>query len=160
MHPMEKSMKNKILGYLKNGLIIICALVAGVFGKEIGKHAFSPSKPSQEEINKSLLDGMKKAADQLNAQGSIMVDEETRRDRVTAGPGPNITYFMSTPKITSSELISSKAIEGIKPSVINSVCTNEKVKPSLEYGGAYNYVYSGSDNVEVGRIRISINECK
>jgi hypothetical protein len=39
------------------------------------------------------------------------------------------------------------------------VCANEKMKPSLQYGGIYVYSYAGSDKVEIARFEIDRDDC-
>ena len=97
-------MWKKILSVVGFIVVLIAASLGGQIGKEVGKRAFTPSKPTQQQIDEKLLEGFTNAAAQANARGSVMVDQDTRWDRSVAGPGPRLTYFYSFPKYSSQDI--------------------------------------------------------
>ena len=50
-------------------------------------------------------------------------------------------------------------LANLKPGVQKGVCASKEMKPSLQYGATYVYVYSGNDGVEIGRFEMSKNDC-
>jgi hypothetical protein len=122
--------------------------------------SFSTSAiPSQENILEELAAGFKVGADRINAAGPTMVDEETRLDRATAGPGALLTYHYTFPNYSARD-IDPDAIESTTfLSVKNSVCASDEMLPSLQYGGMYAYHYSGNDGVRIGGFTVSKDDC-
>ena len=80
-------MWKKILSALGFIVVLIAASIGGQIGKEVGKSALAPSNPPQQQIEEKLLEGFSKAAEQANARGAVMVDQDTRWDKSVAGPG-------------------------------------------------------------------------
>jgi hypothetical protein len=143
------------------GLIVVLAFagIGGQVGKELGKAAFSPSKPTEKEIMAKLAEGFEVAAKQINDSAPTMVDEETRMDGASAGPGASLTYHYTFPNYSSSDIDSGLIKSNVFPTVKNGVCSNKEMKPSLQYGGRYTYSYSGNDGVLIGEFTIDRNDC-
>ncbi len=153
-------MFKKFLSALGFVAMIVAVLFAGGIGKQVGKAAFSPTKPSPQEIEVKLIEGLTRAAEQNNRRGPMMVDQETRLDRSAVGPGPRMTYFYTFPKYTSRDIERDWLIANLKPDVARGVCASQEMKPSLQYGAKYIYAYSGSDGNEIARFEISARDCR
>jgi hypothetical protein len=150
----------------KKALSIVCVIVvllvgtiASQVGKEASRAAFSPSQHTQQSHADLLLAGFTKAANQANARGSYMIDEDTRFDKAEAGPGARLTYFSSFPKYSPGEITSNLILQEVQPKVLKQVCGSEGMKPSLQYGATYVYVYTGNDGVEIARFGINKADC-
>ncbi|WBA10764.1 hypothetical protein [Salinivibrio kushneri] len=143
------------------GLIVVLVFsgIGGQVGKEVGKAAFSPSKPTEQEIMAKLAEGFEVAAKQINDSAPTMVDEETRMDGASAGPGALLTYHYTFPNYASSDIDSGVIQSDVLPSVMSSVCSSKEMKPSLQYGGKYTYSYSGNDGVLIDEFTIDRNDC-
>lgn len=143
------------------GLVVVPAFAGtgGQVSKEAGKAAFSSSKPTEKEIMAKLTEGFEVAAKQINDSGPTMVDEETRMDGASVGPGALLTYHFSFLNYSSSDLDSGVIKTHIFPSVKMGVCLSHEMRPSLQYGGKYTYSYSGSDGVVIGEFTIDRNDC-
>lgn len=152
-------MGKKILSVLVFIVVLIAASIGGQIGKEVGKSALAPSKPTQQQIEEKLLEGFTKAAEQANAQGPIMVDQDTRWDKSVAGPGARLTYFYSFPKYSSRDIDRGWLLANLQPEVRKGVCDSKEMKPSLQYGGTYIYSYTGNDGVEIARFELSKLDC-
>lgn len=156
-------MLRKILSILGFLVMLIVMLIAGIIikaiGKNIGKSVFAPAKPITQQLETSMIEGFTTAAQQINQQGSMMVDKDTRMDRASVGPGARLTYHYTFPNYSSRDIDSNLLLANLRPAVKKNVCTNEKMKPSLQYGGIFAYAYSGSDKVEVARFEIDRNDC-
>ncbi len=152
-------MQKKLLTALGVIAVLIVAGIAGQFGREAGKAVFSPSKPSEEEIEAKLIEGFTAAANQINQKLPIMIDEETRMDRATVGPGARTVYHNTFPRYTSRDIDANWLQTNLRPEVMRKVCDNKDMKKSLQYGGIYIYSYSGRDEVEITRFEIDRNDC-
>ena len=133
--------------------------IGGQIGKEVGKSAFSPSKPSQQEIEAKLIEGFIIATKQVNSKTPTMIDENTRMDKATVGPGALVTYHYTFPNHSSRDVDSSWIISNLRPTVKNKVCVSKEMKPSLQYGGIYAFSYTGNDGVHIARFQVSGNDC-
>lgn|SRR5690554_6034999 len=140
-------------------VVLVFAGIGGQVGKEVGKAAFSPSKPTEKEIMAKLAEGFEVAAKQINDSAPTMVDEETRMDGASVGPGAMLTYHYTFPNYSASDIDSGLIQSNVLPSVRNSVCSSKEMKPSLQYGGKYTYSYSGKDGVLIGKFTIDRNDC-
>lgn len=152
-------MWQKILSLFGFVVIIIAAAIAGGVGKRIGQSAFAPSRPTAQQMEELLIQSFNKAAEESNRLGPRMVDEDTRWDRTTVGPGARVNYFYSFPNRSSLEITASWLHENWEPVVKNGVCTNKEMKPSLQFGGTYVYAYIGNDGVEIARFEFDRHDC-
>lgn len=140
-------------------VVLIFAGIGGQVGKEVGRAAFSPSKPTEKEIMTKLAEGFELAAKQINDSAPTMVDEETRMDRASVGPGALLTYHYTFPNYSSRDIESALIQTNVFPSVKRGVCSSKEMKPSLQYGGKYTYSYSGNDGVLIGEFTIDRHDC-
>ncbi|MHB8766297.1 MAG: hypothetical protein ACYDA8_18420 [Deferrisomatales bacterium] len=149
-------MWKKILAVLGFIGILIAASIGGQIGKEVGKAAM---KPSTQEIEAKLAEGFARAADQYNQRLPMMVDQDTRLDKMTVGPGTRAVYHHTFPKYTSRDIDANWLQTNLRPEVMRKVCASADMKKSLQYGGIYVYSYSGSNGVEITRFEIDRNDC-
>lgn len=148
-------MLKKILATLGFIAIVIGGSIANQFSKEI----FSPSTPTPQKMEDVLIKGLTIAAEQINKRGPTMVDKDTRMDRAAVGPGSRLTYFYSLPNYSSQDMDPNWLHANVQPAVKNSVCASNEMKPSLQYGATYIYVYSGNNGTEITRFEISKSDC-
>ncbi len=116
-------------------------------------------KPSSQEVETILVEGFTKAANQYNQRLPMMVDQDTRLDKATVGPGPRAVYHHTFPKYTSRDIDANWLQTNFRPEVMRKVCASADMNKSLQYGGIYVYAYSGSDGVEITRFEIDRNDC-
>lgn len=145
-----------VLGFI---VFIAVAHIVGNVGKEVVKAHLSSSQPTQQQIDAKIYEAFKKAAEQLNRRGPVMVDQETRWDRSVAGPGARLTFFYSFPKYSARDIDRSWLLETLQPDIKKSVCGNQEMKSSLQHGGTYVYVYSGNDGIEIARFEVNRYAC-
>lgn len=149
-------MLKKILSVI--GFIVILIVGKGIgkiAGHAIGNAAYPPSKPTIQQIENELA----KSADSINKTLPMMVDKETRLDKIKANSGLRVNYFYTLPNYSSRDIEPSLIQTNVKPDVKKNTCTNEKAKPILQLGVTYEYVYSGNDGVEIARFDINKNDC-
>lgn len=130
---------------------VIGEVIGGVMGKIIGKEVTS----SQSIDNNELV----KIADKINKQLPMMVDKETRADKVEVGSGLRLNYFYTYPNYSSREIDPNWIQANLKPDVKKNICTKEKTKVLLQLGVTSGYVYRGNNGVEITRFEISKNDC-
>lgn len=157
--PSGNTTWKKVIAGLGVAAIVIAAAIGGGIGKLLGKSLFSPSKPTPHQVEEKLIEGFNKAAEQSNRIGPQMVDEDTRWDRTSVGPGARVTYFYSFPKYSSREVSPSRVRANIESTVRGAVCGSKDMRPALQYGGTYAFSYSGNDGIEIARFEFNRRDC-
>ena len=156
-------MWQKILSGLGFVALLFAMAIGGGIGKIVGKaagdSAFGPSKPTQQQIEAKLIEGFNKAAEQSNRLGPRMIDKDTRWDTTAVGPGARVNYYYSFPNYSSQEITAAWLEANLKSVVRNGVCTNKDMKPSLQYGGTYVFIYRGNDGAEITRFTFNRHDC-
>lgn len=120
-------MWKKVLSVLGIIALLFAIAIDGGIGKITGKPAsdstFRSSGPTPQQIEKELIEGFSKAAEQSNRLGPQMVDEYTRLDTTAVGPGARISYYYSFPNYSSQEITAVWLETNLKSAVKNRVCT-------------------------------------
>lgn len=155
----EYPMKNKILSFLGIIIILIASAIGGMIGKGCGNALVQSNNSSPQEIEQELTRGFEIAARQINQNAPIMVDEYTRMDKATVGPGARVTYHCTFLKYASEDVDPTKLSTNLRPIVKDRVCNNKDMKPSLQYGGIYTYTYYGNDEKFISSFDIDRNDC-
>ena len=156
-------MWKKVLSALGFIALLVVMAIGGGIGKIVGKSAsdsaFRSPGPTPQQIEEKLIEGFNKAAEQSNRLGPKMVDKDTRWDTTAVGPGARVTYYYSFPHYSSQDITAAWLETNLKSVVKNGVCTSKDMKPSLQYGGTYVYVYRGNDGAEITRFTFSQHDC-
>ena len=152
-------MSKKFLSVLAFIAIVIAMAISGQIGRETGKSVFAPSKPSPQVLEAKLIEGFATAANEINQKCPMMIDEETRLDKATVGPGARAVYHHTFPKYKSNEIDADLIRTNLRAEVRRKVCSNESMKKSLQYRGIYVYSYYGKDAIEIARFEIDRNDC-
>lgn len=146
-----------------SALVIVVALIAGAIGSGIGKEFakgfFSSVEPSEAEIRETLAEGFRQAANQINENAPIMVDEETRMDKATVGPGAVFTYHYTFPNYSADQLDKGFILNDLRKNVTANVCNSKEMEGSLKLGGRYVYSYSGANGIHIAEFGISGGNC-
>ena len=131
-------MINKVVGVLGLFVILAAAALGGGLGRELGDLTTGPFsrffEPTPQEIEEYMIEGLETAAEILNRQVPMMVDDFTRMDSVTVGPGAMITYHYSLPGHTSQDWDETFQQEH-EATVRQKTCAMEGMKPSLAARG-------------------------
>lgn len=88
-----------------------------------------------------------------------MVNDYTRLDKATIGPGAGITHHFSFPKYSAQDIDSEWVNSNLKPTVKNRVCSSIDMKQALQYGAVYTYAFSGNDGVFIESFQFSRDDC-
>ncbi|WP_349430995.1 surface-adhesin E family protein (plasmid) [Methylomarinum sp. Ch1-1] len=121
---------------------------ANAFEKFYCDEPIDKTIPSQKEVDKKIIEGFEKAAKEVNRNAPTMIDQDTRLDKVTVGPGAKATYHYTFPKYSSQEIGQDWLQTNLRPLVM---------RPSIEFGGIYIFSYSGNDKVEITNFKISFS---
>lgn len=137
--------------------VVIAAGIAGSLGREAARSAMnSLSAPSDEEVASALSDTVKR----LNEGLPQAVDNATRIDRVSSGPGRKITYHYTLTGLTSTQ-VSARGLEAAMRSSVNSYfCTNGDMAVFREHDVDVVYKYRGMDGGSIGELLVSKNDCR
>ncbi len=139
-------------------VMLIVMAIGGAFGKLMDLSAFGPSKSNPQQIEEKLIKGLDIAVQQINEQGPTMLDEDTRLDRASVGPGPRVTYYHTLTRYSSQE-IDAVALRDNLSAIKNRVCANKDMAPSLKLGATYVYSYSGNDGVTITSFEVRQSDC-
>lgn len=140
------------------GLIFIIFIAAGI-GKQMGRAVVAPEKPSPQKVQNALAEGLENAARQINERGPMMIDNDTRIDRASVGPGARFTYHYTFPGYSSREIDASLLRANLEPAVRSQVCRSKDMARSLELGTTYVYSYTGRDGAGILSFEVSRRDC-
>jgi hypothetical protein len=132
--------------------IIITALataLGGVLGT-YGYHALTGSNPDA-----SFDRVMMKEADELNKTLPMMLDKETRLNTTMAGPGNRFTYAFTVVNYTKEQLDSARFVALVRPGIVATYKSNDKMRLMRERGTELHYQYSDKNGVFLTDIVVS-----
>ena len=152
--PSKSSPTVKIITWIA---IIIFAGIAGSIGRRAARSgaeiAFSGSK------GKVTPDVLQQMAEELNSGLPMMVDKETRLDRVSAGPDKKVTYHYTLITLASSDVTPQQLRSAMDDKAKNYVCTTEDMRGFRENGVVVSYSYRGKDGGVIGDISVYPRDC-
>jgi hypothetical protein len=146
-------MWKKMLSVTGSIVVFIVLAIGGLIGKELGKTAYSPSKPTALEREAGLVE----VANRKNQELPIMLDEETRLNKITVGPGLRMVYHITALKYRWQDVDVNLAQKNFRRNTAKSLCANPDTEKAIQDGVIFVYVYSGFDGVEI--LRLEINDC-
>src|SRR5882724_11352202 len=103
-------------------LKIVVALISAVVGYVLVTSLLG-LRHAQDTLDARLA----RVADNMNKQLPIMADAETRLDKVTAGPGSQLTYAFTLPNQSKSELELPAFEKTLRQNIINNYKTNSSM---------------------------------
>lgn len=155
-------MLKKLLSVLGLVALVIAMAIGGGVGKLVGKgvgDSLTSSTPTQAELEAVLIEAFRETAETVNAGLPTMVDEETRLDKATVGPGPRMVYHNTFVGYKSDEIDRDWVHTSLRTHVKGNVCASSDMKPSLQYGAIYTYAYYGSEGGKIGDFEIRRTDC-
>src|SRR5690606_8654964 len=99
-------------------------------------------------------------AKELNSGLPMMVDKDTRLDRVSVGPGKKVIYHYTLVAIASSDVTSQQLRNAMESNMVKYVCTGEDMRGFRESDVVVSYNYRGRDGGVIGDISIYPRDCK
>jgi hypothetical protein len=107
--------------YIFITLAFLTVAFFGLIGKDVARRAVDRSEP------RSLVPMLTEITEELNATLPKQIDENTRMDTSTVGPGKKLTYFYTILDTASIKLTSVEFSEALRPQLIDSYRTNPKM---------------------------------
>lgn len=99
------------------------------------------------------------SAETVNKQLPVMVDSNTRMDRVVPGPGLLFTYQYTITNLrysaAAARYIQGEFADELRP----KICANEKLHVFFKQGVNISYSYSGTDGVPIGAFLVTAKQC-
>lgn len=139
-------------------IVIFCiAVMAGVIGKDIGK--VTASRVEHAEKEKKGISALEKIAETVNAKAPMMIDEETRLDKMTVGPGVRGVFHYTVINYPSADLDPAWFTQELRPSLIKSSCKKDSMIIASRGMGTMAYVYYGNDGRVVSTQNITMDDC-
>ena len=135
------------------GALIIAASLGGI-GKNIGKLAVQSTTPNAENQEQDIIDGLEKAAKELNKDTPRMIDADTRMDAATIGPGLRININYTLPKHAAGEIGADQLIQYVRPTLKNYACNKKSMKILMQWGAVIAYSYHAKDQTVITSILI------
>ena len=115
---------------------------------------FIPKPPKVDLFNKELIN----ISNLLNKQCPIVLDQDTRLDTTSTGPGNSLTYYYTLVNYQKNEIDSDKFIKLLKPNILNNAKTNKDMENFRKNKVELIYVYRDKNNIEAFRIVLPPNE--
>jgi len=112
-----------------------------------------------QEAGLKLIGELEKAAKVLNKNTPKMVDEDTRMDAATIGPGFRVNINYMLPKHSAGEIDADQIVQHKRPGIKNYVCSKKNMKLLLQYGADFVYLYHDKDGTLITSITIDRSDC-
>jgi len=131
-------------------LLLLSAAVAGVL-----------TACSSKAFSDALIEGQLAAASkEQNKKLPIMVDEDTRWDSTTAGPGKNWEYFYTLVNPVSKNITEKQINDVMGDKIRASVCNMKEMEFFMKNEVTLKYKYRDSDGKYIGEVVVIANDCK
>jgi hypothetical protein len=116
-----------------------------------------PPKPTPQEVERGLIERFEITAKKINDNAPTMLDENTRLDWASVGPGARLTYHYTLTKYSSEDIDPNSITNNVRPFLKNKVCA--KMEESPQSGGTYVFSYSGNNGVQIASFQFDRNDC-
>ncbi len=137
---------------LSIAFVAIITLIAVYFGRELAKSFFS----SETNITETL----KAAAEAINKQTPMMIDDDTRLDAAQDGPGLRFTYLYTLVNYSLSEINVEEFRNNLAPNIRKAVCENPELAVFYRNDVTVVYVYRDKNSMDVMEIEVPPTDCK
>jgi len=135
----------------------VVVMIAGGIGRFLGQEV--ADEVLQGDLNEKremlLLEGFAEAAKMANQHLPIMIDDYTRQDKATVGPGAQMVYHYTVINISPTD----SQLAAVRSTTEKNVCSSKDTKVSLLYGARYVYSYLMEDGSEILRVEIDRDTC-
>jgi len=135
----------KQIGGIGVALFVIVSAVNAIFGNK--------------SASKSIETQMVEAAEKANLTLPRTVDDDTRLDKVEAGPGKIFTYLYTLPNKVAADVDSQQLHAGLLALAKTRLCTNPSTRKMIQNAVTLQLVYRDKNGVEVTRVSLSQSDC-
>lgn len=130
---------------------------ASVFGVAAGSVAGKAAGSAFSDAD--VTDKLKKMAVKINQEAPMRLDDMTRMDRVSVGPGRLVTYHNTITTMRSGE-VNLEAFRGqFSSEMRRKICASSDLATLRRVGVTMVYAYSGSEGGLIGSVRIAPQDC-
>lgn len=153
-------MKKPLRILIVSGIVI--SVVVGCGHQEPEPVVDAPVQTNQVQklnVDPNPIKTINEMVKSANANLPVMVDKQTRLDKVVAGPGAQLTYLYTLPDLASSDVSASWITVDVKPKVTRDVCDTPLLRRLLANGATLVYAYKGKDGVDINQFRITDGDC-
>ena len=112
-----------------------------------------------QEAELKIIGELEKAAKVLNKNTPKMIDEVTRMDAATIGPGFRVNINYTLPKHSAGEIDADQLAQNIRPTLKSYACSKKNMKLLLQYGADFVYLYHDKNGILITSITIDRNDC-
>jgi hypothetical protein len=130
--------------------LIVIAVSTCLFSVAVFSSSFARNLSERDLIQVS---------DKLNKRCPVMVDQETRMDNVTAGPGLVFSYNYTFIKHRSTDVNKQEFVSAQRNGLMGTVCASPDLAKFLKSNVTVKYVYKGYDGGVIGVIPFSRRDC-
>lgn len=142
------------------GVATIAALaLAGAGQSSAGPYSKPVDATATDRADDELVEKLESEVEQINQQTPMMMDEQTRLDKATLGPGATVTYHFTFPSYSAEEVDRDKLANNLSPALTQNICLDEQLKASMEEGARYVYAFHGNDGREISRMEVDETDC-
>jgi hypothetical protein len=104
-------------------------------------------------------DTLLKMSSHMNKKMPMVIDKETRLDRVSAEPGRHFIYHYTLTSMRSADINTGEFPKAIKPQLRARLCESGEMQNFLKNGVTVSYIYRSSDGHPIGGVKFAPNEC-
>lgn len=141
-------------------IVVIAATLGGQFGRDIWHKVYpAPDVKQKKAVEEAIIKGATAAVKTINENAPIMVDDLTRLEKATVGPGARLVYHQTLITLDSTKVDKKKFFSGMKEKIEKSICEQGKIIDTIERGGIFSYRYSGKNGGHIATINIDQINC-
>ena len=129
---------------------------AGPFSNLMGQIA---GAAGEEEGGRTLDQTLASVSAHLSRSTPMMVDPDTRLDRVTSEPGRNLSYHYTLTTVASKAFKRAEFQQLIREPLQTKLCVSPEMRGFLVRGVTISYNYLGSDGRRLGAARFNASDC-
>ncbi|MET0961569.1 MAG: hypothetical protein ABWY05_01950 [Noviherbaspirillum sp.] len=129
---------------------------AGPFTNLMGQLA---GATGADESGRNLDQTLANVSSHLNRSAPMMLDADTRLDRVTSEPGRNLSYHYTLTSVQSKAFNRAEFQKLIREPLQEKLCVSPEMRGFLVRGVTISYNYLSSDGRRLGAARFNASDC-
>jgi hypothetical protein len=140
--------------------LALCMLAGGADAASLGDMVgMLAGRPNDHNSERNIDEALANVSVHINRKVPMMVDEETRLDRVTAEPGHRLSYHYTVTAMPKKGMSSAEFVKLIRPTLRERLCTSREMKGFLQNGVTIAYLYRSGDGKPLGATQFAPAEC-
>ncbi|SMP74378.1 hypothetical protein [Noviherbaspirillum suwonense] len=140
-------------------LVLVCISTlaqAGPFSNLMGSYA---GGVSEGDGSRNLDQTLANVSAYLNRSAPVKLDDDTRLDRVTSGPGHRLSYHYTLTSVQSKAFKRAEFQKLIRAPLQAKLCSSKEMRGFLVRGVTISYDYLGNDGARLGAARFTASDC-